>query len=120
VIAGTGNLQTAVDMIGEARAHRPSTPPVGPTSAYGEYRASTLCAGCHGPRLEGAQPPDPSSPPAPPLMNAATWSLEQFRAALRTGQTPTRQLDDSYMPYTVTAHMTDEEIEALHMYLRSL
>jgi hypothetical protein len=53
-------------------------------------------------------------------MNAATWSLEQFRAALRTGQTPTRQLDDSYMPYPVTAHMTDEEIEALHMYLRSL
>jgi mono/diheme cytochrome c family protein len=90
------------------------------TLEYGRYRASTLCVACHGQRLEGAQPPDPSSPPAPPLMNAATWTLDQFRTAMRTGQTPTRQLDDMFMPYTVTAHLTDEEIEALHMYMRSL
>lgn len=120
IIAGTGKLPTAVDLIGTAKPHRPGTPPVAATLEYGEYRASTLCAGCHGPRLEGAQPADPSSPPAPPLMNAATWSLDQFRTALRTGMTPTRQLDDSYMPYTVTANLTDTEIEALHMYLRSL
>jgi cytochrome c553 len=120
IIAGTGSLPTAVDLIGAEAPHTAVAPPMAVTLEYGRYRASTLCVACHGQRLEGAQPPDPSSPPAPPLMNAATWTLDQFRTAMRTGQTPTRQLDDMFMPYTVTAHLTDEEIEALHMYMRSL
>jgi cytochrome c553 len=120
IIAGTGSLPTAVDLIGAEAPHTAVAPPMAVTLEYGRYRASTLCVACHGQRLEGAQPPDPSSPPAPPLMNAATWTLNQFRTAMRTGQTPTRQLDDMFMPYTVTAHLTDEEIEALHMYMRSL
>lgn len=120
IIAGTGGLPTAVDLIGGGKPHVATNPPVAATVEYGEYRASTLCVACHGQLLEGAQPPDPSSPPAPPLWNAATWSLDQFRTALRTGMTPARQLDGDSMPYEVTANLTDEEIEAIHMYLKTL
>ncbi|GIV62222.1 MAG: hypothetical protein KatS3mg044_1088 [Rhodothermaceae bacterium] len=41
-------------------AGRPATaPPMGPTTAYGQYRTRTLCIACHGADLHGAPPPGP-------------------------------------------------------------
>lgn len=120
IIAGTGGFQPTSAMIDHARPHVATSPPLAPTAEYGEHRAATLCAGCHGPDLAGMQPPDPSSPYAPSLHLSKSWTLDQFTAALRTGQTPARQLDSLYMPYTVTQHLEDVEIEALHLYIRSL
>ncbi|HEX2094513.1 MAG TPA: c-type cytochrome [Longimicrobiaceae bacterium] len=105
---------------GPARAGH--TPPVGPTAEYGAYLASITCAYCHGEDLRGdASPPIPGSPPAPNLAGAGQWPLDGFRRALRTGVTPHgRRLDPEYMPWKITAAMTDVELEALHAHLRTL
>jgi mono/diheme cytochrome c family protein len=96
-------------------------PEQGPTAEWGEYRASTICTVCHGTDLSGGQPPDPSSPPAPDLRVAASWELDAFKTALRTGRTPAgRQLDGDFMPIGAFKHMTDTELEALHAYLQTL
>lgn len=51
----------------------------------------------------------------------ARWSKAGFAATLRTGVTPEgRQLESLYMPWKVIGQMTDDEIEALWLYLRSL
>jgi cytochrome c553 len=100
---------------------RSTSPPPGPTREYGEYLSSITCAYCHGADLRGAQPPAPGSPPAPDLAAAGQWRLEDFQHALRTGMTPGgRQLNGEFMPYAVTARMTDEERQALHAHLASL
>jgi cytochrome c553 len=100
---------------------RSAAPPPGPTATYGEYLASITCAYCHGPQLEGAQPPMPESPPAPALAAAGRWSPAEFELALRTGMTPDgRRLDPEYMPWSFTAQMSSEEIQALHAYFATL
>lgn len=120
IIAATGGFFPTSDLIDHEAPHPETAPEAGATVEYGAYRASTLCSACHGADMNGAQPPDPSSPPAPSLIPAGRWTLEQFTTALRTGQTPARQVDGDYMPYTVTAKLTDAEIEALWLYLGSL
>ncbi|NNF04314.1 MAG: cytochrome c [Rhodothermales bacterium] len=93
----------------------------GPTAEWGRYRTSTICTICHGTDLTGGQPPDPGSPPAPDLRVAASWDLDGFRTALRTGETPDgRQLDGYFMPWEAFRHMTDDEIEAIHRHLQTL
>jgi cytochrome c553 len=92
----------------------------GPTAAYGEYLASTTCVECHGDRLQGGKHPDPSAPAAPALHRTGGWTTEQFALALRTGQTPERQISDEFMPWKYYAHLTDVELEALQAYIKTL
>lgn len=100
---------------------RSVAPTPGPTAEYGKYLSSITCQYCHGADLRGAQPPNPSSPPAPDLAAAGSWTLEQFKHALRTGERPAGPpLQAEYMPYMVTNHMKDLELEALHLYLSTL
>jgi cytochrome c553 len=107
-------------------APRPPAPEPGVTAEYGEYLAG-LCSLCHGPGFSGG--PIPGTPPDdPPALNLtpagglAAWSLEDFLTAMRTGVTPGgRQLRDEYMPYeSLFADMTDEEWQAIWLYLQSL
>lgn len=96
-------------------------PEPGPTAEWGRYRTSTICTVCHGGDLSGGQPPNPDSPPAPDLRVAAAWNLDGFKTAMRTGETPDgRQLNEKFMPYVAFRYMTDEELESIHMYLRTL
>jgi len=120
IIAGTGGFQPTSAMIDHTRPHPATAPPAAPTVEYGRHRAATLCAGCHGPDLAGMQPPDPSSPYAPSLHLSGNWTLDQFTTALRTGRTPARQLDSLAMPWTITRHLEDVEIEGLHLYVKEL
>lgn len=100
---------------------RMSMPERGPASEYGKYRSGTYCAACHGADLAGAQPPDPSSPFAPGLLPYAAGSLESFTAAVRLGSTPDgRRLDPVYMPWPSLGQMTDQDVEAIYLYLRTL
>lgn len=114
----------ALDPAAEVRtaAARASAPAPGPTAEYGAYLASVTCTHCHGATLQGtARPPTPGSPPAPNLEAAGQWTLAQFEETLRTGVTPGGHvLDPAFMPWTFTARMTDEELEALHAYLHTL
>lgn len=107
-------------------APRPTPPERGVSAEYGEYLAG-LCSLCHGPSFSGG--PIPGTPPDdPPALNLtpggelAGWTFEDFLTAMRTGVTPGgRQLRDEYMPYeTLFGDMTDEEWEAIWLYLQTL
>lgn len=94
-------------------------PDIGANVAYGEY-ASRFCMSCHGENLDGSQPPDPESPPAPSLAGASTWTEEEFIKTMRTGVTPTgRALDPRFMPWESFGKFTDDELRGLWMYLQS-
>lgn len=106
-----------------------SPPPPAPeravTAEYGKYLAG-LCTVCHGPGLSGGPIPGtpPNDPPARNLTPAGrlnTWTLEDFITAMRTGETPGGpQLQDDFMPYSIFVEMTDDELEAIWLYLQSL
>ena len=106
-------------------APRPTAPEVGVTEEYGEYLAVT-CTGCHGEGLSGG--PIPGMPPNfPPATNLTpggglkNWSETDFVNTLRTGVTPAgRQLRQEYMPWHILGQMTDEELQALWLYLQSV
>ncbi|MCC6188033.1 MAG: cytochrome c [Anaerolineales bacterium] len=107
-------------------APRPPTPERGVTAEYGEYLAG-LCSICHGPGFSGG--PYAGAPPgSPPALNLtpagelANWTFKDFLTAMRTGVTPGgRQLSDEYMPYqTLFGEMTDEEWEAIWLFLQTL
>lgn len=107
---------------------RPPAPERGVTAEYGAYLAG-LCTLCHGSGFSGGYLPGvPPAPDEPPPMNItpggelAGWTFEDFLTAMRTGITPSgRQLDDVWMPYqTLFGDMTDEEWEAIWLYLQTL
>jgi mono/diheme cytochrome c family protein len=107
-------------------APRPAAPEPAVTAQYGGYLA-VRCTGCHGDTLSGGKIPGtpPDWPPAlnlTPYPGAATavWSQDEFIRTLRTGVTPRgNRLDTKYMPWKVLGQMTDNELRALWLYLRS-
>ena len=95
-------------------------PPVGPTAEYGSYLASAMCASCHGKNFEGGPSPDPDLP-APSLASASKWTQDTFIRVLRTGVRPNGDsLNVEAMPYDIFEHWTDDEITAVHAYLRTV
>ncbi len=106
-------------------APRPPAVEPGITKEYGEY-LGILCTICHGENMGGARAPDagPEDPEAPnitPSGDMAQWTEEQFISTMRTGVNPRgNQLDDEFMPWENFAEMTDEELKALYLYLKSL
>ena len=93
------------------------------TTAYGEYLIDTAgCWTCHGAELAGGKNPDPEAPPGPNLTpggELAGWSEGDFVRALRQGQTPSgRQLQAEFMPWSQFRHFTDEELQAIWLYLQ--
>jgi cytochrome c553 len=96
-----------------------SDPPPGPTADYGRYIASTACVGCHGENMLGGQHHDPNGPAAPGLSHVGAWTTADFITGLRTGAVPGRQLTD-WMPWKKFALFNDEELTALHEYLKTL
>jgi mono/diheme cytochrome c family protein len=123
----TGELPLISAEIIDHEAPRMPAPPVGRTAAYGQYLAVT-CTGCHGEGFSGGKIPG-TPPDWPPAMNITmdpetgigNWSEEDFFAALRTGLRPDgTELTRPYMPWNITAQMTDVELGAIWEYLRTL
>lgn len=87
---------------------------------------ATSCMGCHGANYSGGTIPGvpPSWPQASNLTPAgplAEWSEADFFKAMREGITPDgRKLRNEFMPYTITAQMTDDELHALFVYIKSI
>jgi mono/diheme cytochrome c family protein len=111
----------AADQIDHA-SPAPAQPEPGVTVAYGEYLSHT-CTECHGENLNGA----PFGPPGQEIMTPnltpggelAFWSKQEFLATIRTGQTPGgRQLKED-MPWKYFGQMTNEELQAVWLYLQS-
>ncbi|HXM19395.1 MAG TPA: cytochrome c [Candidatus Tumulicola sp.] len=92
---------------------------------YGRYLAMTNgCTGCHGAGLSGG--PIPGLPPSAPKATNITptgiggWSAADLTLALRTGKRPNGTTINPFMPWAATAKMTDQEMKALVMYVRSV
>ncbi len=108
------------------KAPRPPPPVVGPTAAYGAYLAN-LCMGCHGNGLSGGA--IPGAPPDWPVATNITtdpatglggWTAEDFARAIRTGTRKDGTAIDPVMPWRNFSKMTDDEITALWLHLRTV
>ena len=98
--------------------------PVGNTVEAGKYIAENGCSGCHGTTYSGG--PIPGAPPEwKPAAKITpegigSYTLEQFRTLLREGKRPVGTVVDTLMPIRATKHMTDEEIEAVYKFLKTV
>jgi mono/diheme cytochrome c family protein len=129
VLLATGKLVLSADLIaahGDA-PHAVNPPESAATIEFGRHLAAT-CMGCHGQDLAGGPivGGDPAWPPAanltPHLAGLGGWTSAQFARAIREGKRPDgaalRLPMSEVVPYA--AKMSDVEVEALWMYLRSL
>lgn len=105
-------------------ANRQVAPP-GPTREYGAYLADISgCTGCHGPQLSGG--PIPGMPPGTlPAANITPTGIGEyteadFVRAMRDGVRPDGTKIREPMPIRFTRQMTDDEITALYLYLRTV
>ena len=107
-------------------ARKPMSIAPAPTADYGGYLANVAgCKGCHGPNLSGGKiaAGDPAWGPAAnltPSGNLGTWTEAQFDETLRTGKRPDGIALKDPMPWKVVGRMTDDELHALWLYLRSV
>ena len=120
-VFGLAGLFTA-HAIDHGAAH-PTTVDRAVTAEYGAYLTS-VCVGCHqadfaGGEMAGA-PPD--APPAANITPAGLvdWSLEDFVRVMRTGARPDGSTLNEAMPWPAFARHTDEELEAMWLYLQTL
>lgn len=120
----TGKLPLAADLIDHATV-RPSKVVPGITKEYGGYLAAN-CMGCHGPNLSGGK--IHGAPPEwPPASNLTTisdgplghWTETDFIVTLRTHRRPNGVDLNEAMPRTF-GQLTDDELKALWIYLRSV
>jgi mono/diheme cytochrome c family protein len=98
---------------------RPTAPPPGATVEYGRYLATIGgCLSCHGLALAGDANPD-----APDITvgRLGSWTEEDFFRSLRRGMRPDGSaIDPEKMPWVASGRMTDEEMRAVWLYMRSL
>lgn len=102
-----------------------SAVPAAATAEYGGYLAGIGCKGCHGPALAGGKisDGDPAWPPASNLTPAGStknWTEAEFRMLLREGKRPGGFSVNEAMPWRMHRNMTDDEISALWLYLKSI
>jgi cytochrome c553 len=125
VLYGFGAIQDAAAKIDH------SLPPAQPVAEgvnlhHGKYVAN-MCLGCHGEQLTGGRIPGgpPDWPPAANLTPAKEAGMERYADAeafirmFRSGHRP----DGSairVMPFESLSKMSDTDMRALHLYLRSL
>jgi mono/diheme cytochrome c family protein len=93
------------------------------SAQYGKYLA-IACTGCHRDNMKGGEPVAPGFPVVADISstgNPGKWTSEEFMQTLRTGHTPEgKTLDPKNMPWPMTKAYTDVELQALHLYLKSI
>lgn len=122
-LLGAGVFPTTPDMIAhDSVGKRPVVAPA-VSAEYGRYLGSvTGCNICHGADLRGGEASGGGGPPPGPNLVAfvANNSAEAFRNTIRTGTTPSgRALNAEQMPWPAFAKMTDDELEAIRLYIQS-
>lgn len=103
----------------------PAAAPMAVTPEYGRYLTEIGgCTGCHGEGLSGGKIPGtpPDWKPAANLTPSGIgqYKEEDFFRALREGKRPDGSPIDSLMPYRFTKDMTDDEIRAVWLYLKTV
>jgi len=103
-----------------------SQPAASISVAYGEYLVNIAsCADCHGADLAGRSPENaqPGPPAGPNLTSSGSignWSVDEFMTVMHAGRTPDGRQLNTEMPWRYYAGMTDDELEAIYLYLRQL
>ena len=106
------------------RYEAPATPPPSGTIEYGRYLADVSgCHGCHGYGLSGGRVAGP--PGLPPASNLtpkgiSLWTVADFTRAMREGKRPDGATLDEFMPWSVYRNMSDTDLHALWLYIRSV
>ena len=102
----------------------PESVPRDTTPAYGKYLADISgCHGCHGYGLSGGRVAGPPGlPPASNLTPAGigNWTEADLSRALREGKRPDGTALNEFMPWKVLRGMTDAEVHAIWLYLKSV
>jgi len=108
--------------LGEPISAPQPAPPLG-TAEYGRYEVSIgSCRDCHGQNLAGNTNPN-GPPPGPNLTpggDLASWTEQDFLTALHTGATPSGYNLNTNMPWKEYGKMTDDDLKAIFLYLKSL
>ena len=117
VLLSVGAFGNVIDAeIVDHNSPRPT--PVAPavTAAYGDYLTKIVgCRTCHGENFAGGKDPNPEAPPAPNITQSGelkTWSEADFITAARTRKS-------EFMPWKDLSRMTDDELKALWLYLKT-
>ena len=123
VMMGAGMMPPlAADQIDHSNTQVGSVEP-GVTVDYGRYLTFT-CTECHGENFNGAPfgPPGQEviTPNLTPGGELVAWSEQDFIDTMRTGVTPSGRTLSEDMPWKYFGQMTDDELKAVWMYLRSL
>jgi mono/diheme cytochrome c family protein len=125
VMYGLGQVPDAASVIDHQR--KPTQPvPEGATVEHGEYMSAT-CIGCHGEHLSGGKIPSgpPDWPAAANLTPGEGSVLPRYpdaaalMAMLRSGKRPDGTAI-AVMPFDSFKNITDIDVTALYLYLKSL
>jgi len=129
MLVATGQFKLSADMIeSHDTPHRVAPPEATVSVEFGRHLAG-VCTGCHQADLAGGKMVggDPSWVPAANLTphetgQITTWTLDDFKTALREGKRPDGT--DLRMPMSLVVpygkKMNDLELEALWTYIRSV
>jgi mono/diheme cytochrome c family protein len=124
VLYGAGAIQDAAAKIDHSLPVQKPVPE-GVTLEHGQYVAN-MCKGCHGPQLAGGPVPGgpPDWPPAArlskgdgnvmPRYSDAESLIALFRSGKRADSTPVK-----VMPFETLSKVSDTDMRALHLYLKS-
>lgn len=128
VLIAAGKIPLSAHLIPSHDAEHTPLPPVAEASVEFGRHLGGVCTGCHGQDLAGGPIPggDPSWAAArnltPHENGLADWSYEEFVTAMRAGTRPdgTPLLVPMTMIRPYAEQMTDTEMEALWLFLRSV
>ncbi len=114
-------------LVAEKTPHQTPFARLSPDSAiaYGRYLADISgCRGCHGQYLSGGRvigpPGTPMASNLTPAGNTRQWTEAAFIRTLRTGKRPNGEPINDFMPWQLAGRMSDEELHAIWLYLKSV
>jgi mono/diheme cytochrome c family protein len=124
VLLTLGQAPVAEAAVIDHDAPRPAVPEPGVSVAYGEYLAQG-CTACHGVDLNGGMARDFNGDLVVALNltpggELGGWTEEQFITTMRTGNNPAGRKLNDLMPWPYLGQMTDEELQAVWLFLQSL
>lgn len=126
LLYAAGVVQDAAEKIDHRRP--PSQPvPEAADVVHGQYVAN-MCMGCHGAQLSGGRIPGapPDWPPAANLTPGEGGTMAryadapQFAAMMRSGRRPDGSAVSPVMPFSSLARMSDVDLAALYLYLKTV
>jgi mono/diheme cytochrome c family protein len=123
VFAGKPDFIAAFDL-DHQKPHAREPPAAAVTAEFGRHLAQ-VCIGCHGPGLSGGKiEGDPDGTVFPNLTphesGLGDWTEADFLRAIREGKRKDGTAISEEMPWKHYAGMSDEELQAIYAYLRSL